>query len=80
MAGSILTVARLEIIATLMPGTCLASPYGGRSPKPTMRRPGLLAGHTSGGGGTASTVDTEPFRAALGRIACGYDGGQIIDE
>ncbi|WKA29698.1 FkbM family methyltransferase [Bradyrhizobium roseum] len=28
----------------------------------------------------ASTVDTEPFRAALGRIACGYDGGQIVDE
>jgi len=28
----------------------------------------------------ASLVDTEPFRAALGRIACGYDGGQIIDE
>jgi len=28
----------------------------------------------------ASTVDTEPFRAALGRVACGYDGGQIVDE
>src|SRR5580704_6429313 len=28
----------------------------------------------------AATVDTEEFRAALGRIACGYDGGQIIDE
>ena len=28
----------------------------------------------------ASVVDTEPFRAALGRIACGYDGGQIVDE
>jgi hypothetical protein len=28
----------------------------------------------------ASTVDTEQFRAALGRIACGYDGGQIVDE
>jgi hypothetical protein len=28
----------------------------------------------------ASAVDTEQFRAALGRIACGYDGGQIIDE
>jgi FkbM family methyltransferase len=28
----------------------------------------------------ASTVDTEAFRAALGRVACGYDGGQIIDE
>jgi FkbM family methyltransferase len=28
----------------------------------------------------ASTVDTEQFRAALGRVACGYDGGQIIDE
>jgi FkbM family methyltransferase len=28
----------------------------------------------------AFTVDTEEFRAALGRIACGYDGGQITDE
>jgi Methyltransferase FkbM domain len=27
----------------------------------------------------AGTVDSEPFRAALGRIACGYDGGQIQD-
>jgi FkbM family methyltransferase len=24
-------------------------------------------------------VDTEAFRLALGRIACGYDGGQIVD-
>ena len=28
----------------------------------------------------ASTVESEQFRAALGRIACGYDGGQIIEE
>ncbi len=28
----------------------------------------------------ASTVGTEEFRASLGRIACGYDGGQIVDE
>ena len=28
----------------------------------------------------ASLVESEPFRAALGRIACGYDGGQIVDE
>lgn len=28
----------------------------------------------------ASMVDTEQFRAALGRIACGYDGGQILEE
>ena len=28
----------------------------------------------------ASTVETEAFRAALGRIACGYDGGQIVEE
>ena len=28
----------------------------------------------------AAMVETEAFRAALGRIACGYDGGQIIDE
>jgi FkbM family methyltransferase len=25
-------------------------------------------------------LDSEAFRASLGRIACGYDGGQIIDE
>jgi FkbM family methyltransferase len=28
----------------------------------------------------AGAIDTEAFRAALGRIACGYDGGQIVDE
>ena len=28
----------------------------------------------------ASTIDTEAFRASLGRIACGYDGGQVVDE
>ena len=28
----------------------------------------------------SGAIDTEAFRAALGRIACGYDGGQIIDE
>jgi len=27
-----------------------------------------------------ATVKTEAFRAALGRIACGYDGGQVIQE
>lgn len=28
----------------------------------------------------AASMDTDAFRAALGRIACGYDGGQIFDE
>jgi FkbM family methyltransferase len=28
----------------------------------------------------ASMVESEQFRAALGRVACGYDGGQIVDE
>jgi FkbM family methyltransferase len=28
----------------------------------------------------AATIDTEAFRAALGRIACGYDGGQILEK
>ena len=28
----------------------------------------------------ASLVDSEQFRAALGRVACGYDGGQIVDD
>jgi hypothetical protein len=28
----------------------------------------------------ASTVESEQFRAALGRVACGYDGGQVIEE
>jgi FkbM family methyltransferase len=25
-------------------------------------------------------IDSEEFRASLGRIACGYDGGQIVEE
>jgi len=25
-------------------------------------------------------IDTEDFRLRLGRIACGYDGGQIYKE
>jgi len=28
----------------------------------------------------SGAIDTEAFRAAIGRIACGYDGGQIVDE
>ena len=28
----------------------------------------------------SAAIDTEAFRASLGRIACGYDGGQIVDE
>lgn len=28
----------------------------------------------------AAAMDTDAFRAALGRIACGYDGGQIFDD
>jgi hypothetical protein len=27
----------------------------------------------------SAAIDTEAFRAALGRIACGYDGGQIVE-
>ena len=27
-----------------------------------------------------ATVASETFRASLGRIACGYDGGQVVDE
>lgn len=27
-----------------------------------------------------SMVESESFRASLGRIACGYDGGQIVEE
>jgi len=28
----------------------------------------------------AATTSSEQFRTALGRIACGYDGGQILDD
>jgi hypothetical protein len=42
------------------------------------------AGASRRGGGAgaefAGMIDTEAFRAALGRIACGYDGGQIVDD
>jgi len=30
--------------------------------------------------GIEQTVNSEAFRASLGRIACGYDGGQIVDD
>jgi FkbM family methyltransferase len=33
-----------------------------------------------GGSDAHEGVETDEFRIALGRIACGYDGGQIIDE
>jgi hypothetical protein len=29
---------------------------------------------------SAAILDTDEFRAQLGRIACGYDGGQIDSE
>jgi len=31
-------------------------------------------------GDFSAAIGTEAFRAALGRIACGYDGGQIVEE
>jgi len=31
----------------------------------------------SEGAALAATVNSEAFRLALGRIACGYDGGQV---
>jgi len=34
----------------------------------------------SEGAALAATVNSEAFRLALGRIACGYDGGQIYKE
>jgi len=44
----------------------------------------LRRGHPpSARGGTATPaydVNAEQFTAALGRIACGYDGGQIVEE
>ena len=38
------------------------------------------ASHRAAGAEFAGTIDTEAFRLALGRIACGYDGGQIVDD
>jgi FkbM family methyltransferase len=40
----------------------------------------ILAHAGSPGEKYADAIDSEAFRASLGRIACGYDGGQIIDE
>ena len=38
------------------------------------------ASHRTAGADFAGMIDTEAFRLALGRIACGYDGGQIVDD
>src|SRR5262249_2703873 len=40
-------------------------------------RPGA---RRSAGPDFSAAIDSEAFRAALGRIACGYDGGQIVEE
>lgn len=42
----------------------------------------FLASLIARGGGTIDPgkIDSDAFRAALGRIACGYDGGQIIND
>jgi FkbM family methyltransferase len=42
----------------------------------------LARAATARGGASqfAGAIDSEAFRASLGRIACGYDGGQIVDE
>jgi Methyltransferase FkbM domain len=40
----------------------------------------ILARAGGSAGNYADAIDSEAFRASLGRIACGYDGGQIIDE
>jgi len=44
----------------------------------------LARGRTQSNGATVDAalqaIDTEEFRARLGRIACGYDGGQIYKE
>jgi hypothetical protein len=37
-------------------------------------------GDQGGRDALAAAVRSEAFRASLGRIACGYDGGQIVDE
>ena len=39
--------------------------------------PALLAAFLAAGGGEAAPLETDAGRAALGRIACGYDGGQL---
>jgi hypothetical protein len=42
--------------------------------------PQLIAAILERGGDAApAAVNSEAFRLALGRIACGYDGGQILD-
>jgi FkbM family methyltransferase len=40
----------------------------------------LGRGNKVGWDGSVESGDQDQFRIALGRIACGYDGGQIVDE
>ena len=48
------------------PGSCCSGGYGARA------RPAAVAA-------LAATLGTDEGRARLGRIACGYDGGQIVE-
>jgi len=40
----------------------------------------LAQGAPSGTADTSEALDSDAFRLRLGRIACGYDGGQIYKD
>jgi hypothetical protein len=40
----------------------------------------LARGKRAGDASAFDQVNSPEMRIALGRIACGYDGGQVVDE
>jgi hypothetical protein len=55
-------------------------PYLDRGLIAEMLRRGGQGQHGAQAEAFAAAAGTEPFGASLGRIACGYDGGQIVEE
>ena len=55
-------------------------PYLDRKVLADVLERGRTGANTAAVDAALQTLDSEDFRARLGRIACGYDGGQIYKE
>ena len=69
-----------ELARILGKGFWASLPYLDRAQLATILERGRTPANTAAVDAALQTLDTESFRARLGRIACGYDGGQIYRE
>ena len=69
-----------ELSRVLARGFWSMLPYLGRDQLAEILARGRAPSNAATADAALQSLDTEEFRARLGRIACGYDGGQIYPE